>query len=269
MIFRLLIVSAILLSSTSCNGLHADEKTAKITLRLCSLETNFGNYTTATGDGTWQELVKESVKDLSINLVFFYAPIERCLLKTRKNDMDAIYASLSVDRSSYLRYPLNKLKTGDISKAVGTVQYKIYKKQSSDVDWDGKMFTNLGGNSIGVQRGLQIEQSLRDNKIKVDGDLVLTPEQNMTKLHLGRIVAAAVEEQAGDDFLKSSGYTDIVKLEKSYLQSNVYLAFSNKFYNKNQALVEKIWDNIKSNRKKMRTTPANIKIGTHSFMVQI
>ncbi len=266
MILRPLVVFTVLLSCTFSDVLYAANK---VTLRVCSLETGFGIYTNIDGNGIWQNIVKESVKGLDVDLVFTYAPRARCLLRAKKNDVDAVYAAVTNDRKDFLNFPLTQLKNEDRSRAIGTVQYKIYKQKSSNVNWDGKIFTNLAGNSIGVQRGLQIEQTLRDNKVKVDGDLVSTPEQNLTKLHMGRIVAAAVEEVAADDFIKSAGFSDIVKFEKSYSQSDVYLSFSNNFFRKHQALSEKIWDNVKINRKKIKTIPAKININSKNFMAQL
>ncbi|MBC7712983.1 MAG: hypothetical protein H7177_06575 [Rhizobacter sp.] len=233
-------------------------------LTICSLDNGFGIYTKPDGNGIWQKIVKNSVKDLDISLKFIYAPRARCLLKIKKGGADAVYAGVTEDKKTYMVFPQTKAHVEDISRSIGQIQYKIYKMKGNNVLWNGKIFTNLGTNTIGVQRGLQIEQSLRDNHVKVEGDLVASPEQNLKKLILGRIVAAAIEEQQADEVITKNGYDGIMKFPKSYSNSEVHLAFSYRFYQEHHDLVEKIWDNIRISIKAFpKYNPAAIHINKH------
>ncbi len=219
-------------------------------LRICALESGFGDFTNTQGTGIWQQTVKAAAKELNINIYFEYAPRERCLFKAKKGDVDAVFAAFTKDRDSYLRFPRKKNQEEDISKIVGTVFFKIYKKRNSNIDWNGKEFINLGTRTVGVQRGLQVASILKEKNIETEGDIVTTPEQNLIKLSRDRIVAAAIEETQADKVIKDQNYSDIVKVPTTFSKSDVHLAFSQNYYEKNQVLAEKIWLQLKAKRRK-------------------
>lgn len=219
-------------------------------LNVCALETGYAPYTTSNGDGRWQLLIASALKDLKIEVKYQYAPRERCLLKIKRGEVDAVFAGVTTERMAYMTFPRKKNKEIDTSKALGTIVYRIYKKKDSNIDWDGKEFLNLGNKTVGVQRGLQVMTDLQAKNIKTDGDLVATAEQNLIKLNLGRIVAAAVEENQGDKILEDYNFQSLTKLSKPFSTSTVYLALSLSYYAKNTILAEKIWGQIKLNRKK-------------------
>lgn len=78
-----------------------------------------------------------------------------------------MYTVATEDKKSYLNFPQTTMHQEDKSRVLGVVYCKIYKKKNTNILWDGKKFTNLGDNAIGVHRGLQVKQSSRDNNIEI------------------------------------------------------------------------------------------------------
>ncbi|AUN98808.1 hypothetical protein DOM21_06955 [Bacteriovorax stolpii] len=232
---------------TFCFKAHAEN----VTIRICNLDTGFPPFTNTKGTGKWQTLIKKTFSNLNLTAHFQYIPRERCLLKMRRGDIDAIFAAPSDKRASYMAFP--KLKNGkhDANKAVDILVFRVYKKKNNPLDWDGKKFENLNDKTIGAQKGFNTIDDLNNLNVKTDGDLVATAEQNIMKLNLNRIIAAVVEETQGDQIIKEKGLNELVKLPIVFGSATVYLAFSQSFYARNTELAEKIWNNIQTPKKKL------------------
>ncbi len=83
--------------------------------------------------------------------------------------------------------------------------------------------------------------------IRLEG--VQTTEQNLGKLHLGRIGAYAMQEHIADPAIRQMHLeNDIEKLPIPLLTKNYYLTFSHKFYAAHPEIAEKIWSVIGEQR---------------------
>lgn len=217
-------------------------------VHFCFLDIGFGKFTNKTLTGIWQRKIIHSLEKTGAKIHVTFAPRERCLNSLLLNQVDAIVAGYSHERSLIGVFPTNVGSSKvDSSKRVGQVNYSIYKLKSSLIDWDGQNFYNLTTKKIGTQRGINTKHILNKAGIS-DFEEVNSISQGITKVAYGRNEIFIGEEYQSDLALKELHITAVTKISKPFYQDNVYVLFSKQFFQKNEKFSKKFWNKIEKVR---------------------
>tara|TARA_B100000029_G_C17151096_1_gene806055 strand:- start:109 stop:663 length:555 start_codon:yes stop_codon:yes gene_type:complete len=165
----------------------------------------------------------------------------------RRNNVDGLLgASFKEKRKKSGVYPM-KEGAPDKLKGIANASYSFYKIKGSSIKWDGKNFVNLAPKmKIGVTLGYSIIDFLKEKKVETFPTRLTTSTLKM--LLRRKVVGFAGFTDIVDPYLKESKYSEIVKDEIPLKEKTYYLMLSKNLINKNKALAEKIWEEIKSVR---------------------
>jgi polar amino acid transport system substrate-binding protein len=171
----------------------------------------------------------------------------RVLRSVEAGDVDgAILFSFDAERGRLMTYPM-KGEQPDATRRLATLSYYLYRRRGGSINWDGTTLSNPENLTIGINTGFSIADMLTPLGIRLEG--VQTTEQNLGKLHLGRIGAYAMQEHIADPAIRQMHLeNDIEKLPIPLLTKNYYLTFSHKFYAAHPEIAEKIWSVIGEQR---------------------
>ena len=171
----------------------------------------------------------------------------RVLRSVESNEIDgAILFSYDTERGTLMTYPM-KGDQPDAARRLATLSYYLYRRKGGSINWDGVTLSNPENLTIGINSGFSIADMLFRYNVKLDE--VQTTEQNLGKLHLGRIGAYAMQEHIADPVIRQMHLeNEIEKLPVPLTTKNYYLAFSHKFYAAHPELAEKIWSIIGDQR---------------------
>ena len=222
--YRLLLLSCLLLVSTSCYA------TSPLSVTLCT-------------ERPWisASMLQRVEKLTGITIAVQTAPWLRCVAELKGGRVDGVlHASFKADRLEYSVYPMADDKV-DVSKRMSTDTYHLYRLKGSKVDWDGKAFSNLNGR-IGAQAGFSIIDFLLSLGVQVDSgtDSAVT---NLQKLELGRVAAVALQTREGDSLLKDD-FSSIERVDPALVEKPYYLVFSKQFFSDHADIAGKIWTGI-------------------------
>ncbi len=205
------------------------------------------------GKGTaidWQkpgitlEVLKLIEKQLNIKIHFKRNPWKRALALLENNEVQGVFhASFKKERMRLGVYPM-KNGAVDPDRSLMTNTYYVYKLKSSSLQWDGKQFTNLKNDYIGITFGYSISSDLKKWQVPVqEAKNTIT---NFRKLANGRLAAVADLGTMADIHLKNhpEKFTDIVKVKTPLKSKPYYLILSHDFVNKQPDLAQKIWHEI-------------------------
>jgi polar amino acid transport system substrate-binding protein len=193
--------------------------------------------------GLTLELLRLVGERLGIEFTYKRMPWKRGLYLLEKNEVDGIFhASYKKEREAVGVYPKLDGKP-DESRAIFFQSYVLYKPKGSLIEFDGKEITNADGD-IGVISNYAIADDLRQKGYEIKESK--TQKINFDKLAKGRIVAFAMLENMGDDYLirNSDIYTNIVKVQPPLSTKAYHLLFSHGFMEENRDLAARIWDTI-------------------------
>lgn len=189
------------------------------------------------GPELWQRAAKQS----GLKIKILRMPSLRILSELEKGTTDAAAGfSYREDRAKFAAYPMKDGKP-DPSKRVMSFRYHVYRLKGTQVNWDGKKFSNLKG-PVGVRLGTSIADDLK--KMGIEVDTVKSPIQNLDKLARGRIEAIVGGQEQMDHLISQRNYKNIEKLPRPVVEKAYYLIFNKEFMKKNPAAAEKIWAKI-------------------------
>ena len=171
----------------------------------------------------------------------------RVLRSVETGDIDgAILFSFDAERGKLMTYPM-KADQPDATRRLATLSYFLYRRKGGSIGWDGTTLSNPENLPIGINTGFSIADLL--NKFGVKLDEVQTTEQNLGKLHLGRIGAYAMQEHIADPVIRQMHLeNEIEKIPVPLSTKNYYLTFSHKFYAAHPDIADKIWSIIAEQR---------------------
>ncbi len=174
----------------------------------------------------------------------------RVLRSVEAGDADgAILFSYDAERGSLMAYPMKGAQP-DAARRLATLSYYLYRRKGGSINWDGTTLSNPESLAIGVNTGFSIADMLTALGIRLEE--VQTTEQNLGKLHLGRIGAYAMQEHIADPVIRQMHLeNDIEKLPAPLSTKSYYLTFSHKFYAAHPEIAEKIWTAIAEQRDSM------------------
>jgi polar amino acid transport system substrate-binding protein len=222
------------------------------TLRVAYSDIEVAPYQMGNGPGVANppgaivELVRMAALDMGLEVVFERAPQLRSFRRLQSGEIDAAFAySYSLDRLPYGRYPMRDGKP-DESARVFSQSYMFYRLKGSPFSWDGRTVSGLGDGSIGFNSTFSIGAELSRWGLKTED--AKTTEQNFQKLSMGRIMAYAMQEQAGDSYLAVHHMHDVEKIAIPLETKAYYLMLSHQFVAKDPERAERLWARLGKQR---------------------
>jgi len=191
------------------------------------------------------KLLEEYIPDLKVT--FKRVPWKRCLHELQNGNVDGIFnASFSESRLEMGAYPMKEGEV-DTEKRLTTIAYYLYTSKHNPVTFDGKRIGNAD-RPVGAPRGYSIINDLQ--KIGVEVEEANTTQQNLMKVVVNRISAAALQDVTADSEIKKnpSEFAGIVKVEPPLKVKPYYLMLSHQFVEQHPELAKQIWDTIEKIR---------------------
>lgn len=187
------------------------------------------------------DLVSQAAAELGCTINWQPLPNMRVFHLLSNNQIDgALFYSWNPERDKLYVYPKREGKV-DNTRRITTLNYVLYRKKGSTLQWDGHTYTQLSC-PIGFNEGWSIGADLALHGILVES--ARDAEQNLKKLEKGRICGYATLEEAGDSAIAL--YPDAVfeKLPTPLSRKEYYLLFNQPAYQSHKAQIETLWDHI-------------------------
>lgn len=193
----------------------------------------------ASPPGAMVELVTLVAKEMGMEVVYERSPQIRSFKRLQAGDIDAAFSfSYAPDRLPYGRYPMRDGKP-DEGARLFSQSYVFYRLKGSPFSWDGRTVSGLAEGSIGFNSTFSIGAELARWGLKAED--AKTTEQNFQKLSMGRIMAYAMQEQAGDSYLASHPKHDVEKIAIPLETKAYYLMLSHQFVAEDPLRAERLW----------------------------
>jgi len=193
------------------------------------------------------EILQIVARNAGVKINFVRMPWKRCLIVLERGEIDAVFfASYKKEREKYGAYPKINNKI-DENKRYAYAPYVFYKKKADDVEWDGKILTNLNGD-IGTSLGYSIANHLREKGYNVNESL--TPFNDFKKLALNRVGIVAALEHNGDHILDKNPDFKLLfeKINKPIIHKAYYLLISHQLVKSDPKLAQRIWEGLEQAR---------------------
>lgn len=230
-----------------CAAVPAQAANGPARMRVCAMDIDYPPFGRVDGSGHLQYLVFQAAKGIDLALDRHVAPRRRCLEEIKSGLSDGMAAAYSPQRAEHAMFPMAGGAI-DASKALGVINFRVYRRTGSALEWDGRRFRGLGAGRLGVQSGFSyVIDRLTQLGVPYD-DGAKSLEPNFAKLVAGRVdgVVAMMEEA---DALAASRYPgQIESTSKVFEQTPVYLLVSRQYYRRHPELVERYWEALRSYR---------------------
>jgi hypothetical protein len=180
--------------------------------------------------------------ELTIN--YRREPRKRCLSSIESGKISGVIATYTKARETIGMFP--KINGSvDKSRFFGPAYYCLYKPLESALDWNGSYFSGISTEPVAVPRGYSIIDKLRDEKLMYFE--VKTSIKGFDLLFHNRVAAMVTLCDVGRGIIKENQaqFSRIVEDKPMLVKQLAYLMISKRFYNKNSALVEKMWDKLR------------------------
>jgi polar amino acid transport system substrate-binding protein len=186
------------------------------------------------------QLVTQAARELKCLIVWQRLPNLRVLHETIHQQTDgALLYSWTGERSKALVYP-QRNGALDASRRVTTLNYMLYRRQGSNLDWDGQALTPAAC-VVGFNRGWSIGSYLDEQAIPHSSGN--DSEHNLKRLEKGRICAYATLEESGDAAIAHfPGRFE--KLPIPLLRKDYFVVFNPFYYQQHSQQVEQLWNKI-------------------------
>jgi polar amino acid transport system substrate-binding protein len=183
----------------------------------------------------------QKVPELQLELVRM--PWKRCLAALKNNEVDAVIASYHPERVAFARYPMQQQQP-DPRRAFAAHQTCLVSRQDAEWSWNGQQI--VGSNEIVIARPLGYPAITSPVGQKFQMHYTLSGAMDVELLEKGRINAATTLcDINGQQFTASFITSRNLKVLHPPLYSNTgYLVFSIDFYQKQQALADRLWDQL-------------------------
>jgi polar amino acid transport system substrate-binding protein len=191
------------------------------------------------------ELLKRVEAKLQISFDYQLLPWKRCLAKLKANEVDGAFTvSFSDERRQYGVFPGDTHP--DARKRMHYARYFLVRNKGSEIDWDGKKFTNVDG-KIAFQLGYSVGEMLRAQKVDVDetSDSLYTVGR---KVVTGRVAGAAMMDSDTAQLMRGplAGKLEVVELP--LIDKPYYLMLSTALVKSRPELAERIWKSVEEVR---------------------
>jgi polar amino acid transport system substrate-binding protein len=219
---------------------------AAMPLRLCIFDRPLPPITMPDGSGQVQELLRRAARTASISIHAIPASRPQCLAQLQSGEVDAMLGAFLPERLAYAAYPMAGDQP-DESQAVAQARFMVYRRHGSAVDWDGRHFSNLGRQPVGIQPAFLHAVLLHQMGVVTDEDSRSTAD-NLAKLVQNRVAAVvALEGEAGAVIsAQLSGQVEV--LPQPFHVTPMYLVVNRDYYRQHQALVDGYWLSLRQYR---------------------
>lgn len=200
-----------------------------------------GTVLAAKNPGVAVEFVELIAKKLDLELQIKRMDWGKCIKEEVKNGTidGAIPAGYSAERDQIAMFP-KKNGQPDAEKTYTVMNYSVYKKEGTAVEWDGTVFKGAAGAKCGTKTGYSIIPKLKEAGLEVvEGPTAA----NLKKLAAGELqLVVELELQADRKLAQDPDLaTAIEKLPTPFVSRLNYLLLSKEFVRKNPQLADKIW----------------------------
>jgi polar amino acid transport system substrate-binding protein len=221
----------------------APAQAAPATISLCLEEADVYPWQMKDEKGLHPILLDMVAQKLGIKVDYVVLPWKRCLLYIATGAVAGGFgASYSEDRAQFAEYPMAGNKP-DPKRRIRMDSYSLYRLQGSDVNWDGKKFSNLTG-PVGAQMGYSIVRDLKRMGVETE-DGAINAEVNMRKLLVGRVKAIALLTVGGDFLIKQPEFVGKVeRVNPPLIEKPYFVIFGKDYYQANSKTVEDFWSMI-------------------------
>lgn len=218
-----------------------------VRMRMCAMDVDYPPFGKVDGTGHLQYMVKQAAKSMNLEIERHIAPRRRCLEEIKSGLSDAMATAYSPQRAETAAFPMVGGMI-DASKAMGIMTYYVYRRTGSELDWDGRRFTDLGAGRMGVQSGfIFLTDRLTQLGVPYD-DGAKSLEPTLAKLAAGRVEGVVGMMEEADQLIASRFPGQMERTGKVFEQTAVYLMFSRQFYAQNPKLVERYWQALRNVR---------------------
>lgn len=214
-------------------------------LTLCFENKLVPPWRTVEQSGLNFELLKRVESKLQISFDYELLPWKRCLAKLRANEVDGAFTvSFSDERRDFGAFPGNLQP--DARRRMHYARYFLVRRKGSDIDWDGKQFSNIDG-KIAFQLGYSVGDMLREQKVEVDESN--DSAYNMgRKVLAGRVAAAAMMDSDVGVLMRAPIASRLEVLDVPLSEKPYFLMLSNALVKARPELAEQIWRSIEEVR---------------------
>lgn len=213
-------------------------------LRLCQDTENIYPWSLQERPGLNNILLKIVEARLGIMLEIQSRPWPRCQEEMKSGTVDGMFAiSFLARRQEFGVYPMRG-DAPDPGRRLMSDGYSLYRRtDDSSVRWNGKELHVNG--SVGAQRGYSVVTQLEALGARVDVGSY-PAEDNLRKLLMGRLAAAALRTQEGDRILSTHRefYGKLERLPLPLSDKPYYLMLSHQFVARQGALAQQLWATI-------------------------
>ena len=187
------------------------------------------------------DLVSQAASELGCSIHWQPLPNLRVFHLLANGQIDgALFYSWNPERDQLYAYPKQGNKV-DSERRIATLNYVLYKKKGSPLQWDGHTYTQLSC-PIGFNEGWSIGADLAQHGVLVEN--AKDAEQNLKKLEKGRICGYATLEEAGDSAIARYPEALFEKLPLPLSRKKYYLLFNHTLYLKQRQSIEALWSQI-------------------------
>lgn len=234
-----------MLLGTACA--RAQEAPGPVRFRLCSMDVDYPPFAKVDGTGHLQYLLLQTARNMNLDVERRIAPRRRCLEEIKTGVSDGMASAYSPQRAEQAVFPMDGGAV-DESKALGVMNYYIYRRTGSPLSWDGRRFNDLGPGRLGVESGfIFVIDRLKELGVPYD-DGAKALEPNLGKLIAGRVDGVVGMMEEADRMIASRYAGQIERSGKPFEQTPVYLMVSRQFYSQNPKLVERYWQALRNYR---------------------
>lgn len=193
------------------------------------------------------EIILKAAKDIGVEIELVRYPGKRVLKYIEVGEVDGGFIfSYNKERAKYGAYPMLNDKLAK-EKRVASLSYYLYKLKKSSVQWDGKEIKvgeeeGVKSGFVGVRPGFSIMSYLEELNLKVIEKKKLSDLFNL--LEKERVIAVASQGVVADNLLKVNNVTGVKRVEPPLKTKDYFLIFNKNYKNKNEFIVEKLWNQI-------------------------
>jgi len=214
------------------------------TLRICTDEKSHLPFIDPAGGGVAGQLIRQAAAELGLHIVFYPAPTTRCREEMRVGVADAFpITPYTTSLLGIAAYPMSKGKP-DPERAVLVARSFAYRRTGTAVDWDGKKFIRLTTPVLMPFGAVLLNDRLKAAGVAYD-DKGKTLDLIFSKLLAERGDIAVGAEYSGMALLADPRFAGKIEmLPIPFTTEPYFLAVTQKVFDRDPALVQKLWDTI-------------------------
>ncbi|MBC3933831.1 hypothetical protein H8K47_00530 [Undibacterium sp. CY7W] len=246
----LLLCSAVLLQS------RAAWAAEPLRLSFCYDSAVTQLWLTHNGRGVLNRFLGIAQEKLNLRIQLDPLPWKRCLRDVSMGlRAGAVDGSYSEERAVYAYYPGTPQGKLDVNRRLRYGTYALYRVRGTDVDWDGKQFSNLNGPVV-AQLGYSVIRDLSNLGVATD-ETPGTVDVVMRKLLAGRAQVAAVFSEEGDRLLKGPPYAGkIERMPIPLIEKPYFLLVNKAVYHTHPERIEQLWTTLAQLREALENQTA-------------